>query len=177
LKNKKIYLILILIITVLGCNKLSRENTTVPQSTETGEVITETLPDKKGSIVELPKIAKLSLDELDKLFGQPEWKNNSNPVRSYRDYIINKGDAELRITIKDKSISSIVLKLTHPRDSLEDALRAGGFNFESIEPDWENKIVKIFKEREFNGVKFKEIKVGVNPSKNVYEEIRVRIRQ
>jgi hypothetical protein len=67
------------------------------------------------------------------------------------------------------------LELMHPRDSMEDLLMAGGFKFTDYKPDWENKIVKIFKNRKFNGVNYTRIEVSINPRKNVWDELTVRI--
>ena len=176
--RKKVFLIIVICLSSIGCRfiaKQSNENT--KRSDEKGDVFKEEIPNKEGSIVEIPVIAKLSLDELNQKFGPPE-KENKKDFISRRIYSLNNGEAEMALTFdKTGSIKEIELELKTRRDTPEQVLKAGGFELGGSKPDWENSIVKDYNERVFNGVRFKEISVQAFPPTGEWDQLKVIIKR
>ncbi len=171
-------LILLTIVIFSNCNYIKQsseiEETKKPISKENGEIYKEEMPDKKGSIIEIPKIAKLSVEEVENQFGPMEREWSVGSVGKARSYSINKGEAEMMLIYDEKGIKDIHLTLTTPRDTPEDILKAGGFELSDSKVDWENARVKVYKNRNFNGVRFREINVG-NTNNGKWDDIRVDI--
>lgn len=159
----------LILITLCGCSNI-KKLTSTKNNSENGEVFKETLPDKKGSIVEIPKIAKLTKDEIISMLGEPKRNNKSS-----LEFSLNQGDATLTIDWKDEKISRIRLELETQRDRSTDLLKAGGFVLENDKPDWENAIVKKYENRTFNGVRFSEINVGMSPPTQKWDDLRIDV--
>ena len=159
----------LILLTTLGCSNIAnfREAKIKP---ENGEVIKETLPDRKGSIVEIPKLVTLSKKEIVETLGEPK-RSKTN----WMEFSISQGDATLDIDWKNEKISRIRLELKTTRDSSTDVLKAGGFVLENEKPDWENAIVKNYKNRVFNGIRFSEISVGMHPPTKKWDDLRIDV--
>jgi hypothetical protein len=168
--RKKIILILAVGLFFAGCRQESVDNS-APQK-ETGQVHGQTEPDRQGSLVEFPVIAKMSPDEIEKkLLAAPGNKLISKNDSS-QNYTINNGAGELSIRFnEDKKIARMELEVTDLRESSDDILRAAGFDLKDEKPDWENAIVKDWNNRIFNGVRFKEISAGMSPPKKKWDSV------
>lgn len=141
-------------------------------------VFNEELPKKEGVIIEIPTIANLSLDELDKKLGSPESKQKVEEIIRSRTYSLNKGEADLIVRLrKDKSISEMTLRLKNRRDTAEQVLKAGGFEMSEPKPDWENAIVKKYENRTFKGIYFEEISAGMHPPTEKWDELRIIVKR
>ena len=77
--------------------------------------------------------------------------------------------------MKKWQITEIGLEIKDRRDTPQQVLKAGGFDFGESKPDWENEILKDFRNRKFNGLRFSEISVRMPPPTQKWDELKVEI--
>lgn len=175
---RKYLLFIFTLLLLSGCAKIKEASGISTSKKDDGKIYSETKPDKKGSIIELPKLANLSSDEVEKILGESKKESNLSVRRFGKIYTLKQGDAELRIKYDDENkISEMRLELSTKRDSSDDLLRAGGFDLSDSKPDWENAIVKKWENRVFNGVRFEEISAHKHPPSGKWDEVEVLIER
>ena len=121
-------------------------------------------------LVDIPVLAKLSSEEIDKLLLESPENKHMGKNKSTSIYSINKEAAALTLEFdKDKKLKSVsleVLKNTRPLLTPDDGLYAGGFDLAGEKPDVDNRSDKKWENRVINGVRFGEITVETSlPSK------------
>jgi hypothetical protein len=86
--NKKTFVFIFFSLLFTGCQL--NGNHSGSQIIPSGNLFKEEMANKEGSIIEIPAIANLSLNELDQKFGHPQHEGKKDFVFS-RTYFLNNG--------------------------------------------------------------------------------------
>lgn len=163
-------------IFAFGCKFSNTINSLSSNKQDNGKVFSEEKGNTTGVIIEIPKLAKLSPDEITNELGTPKSESKPDSRESYRTFDINQGEAEFTVRFQETKILDFELRVRNLRATSDEMLFSGGFEIKD-KPDWENAILKSYKNRLFNGVRFNEIEVVMSPPKQKWETLRVRVNE
>lgn len=173
---KSILTLTVIFLFVFGCKFSNTINSLTSNKQDNGKVFSEEKGNTTGVIIEIPRLAKLTPNEITNELGNPKRESKPDSSESYRTFEINQGEAELTIRFQENKILEFNLELSNLRGTSDEMLYSGGFEIKD-KPDWENAITKIYRNRLFNGVRFNEIQVLMSPPKQKWETLRVRVNE